>query len=393
MTRAERAGDLATAWTRVSRAAAAWPEQPTYWEGLAVIAARRSDTSALIGALDRLRRFEVVGFAATDSAVTRMRAAPAVERAVERLTAATAPLAASARWATLSDTMLYAEGVDADPATGGVYVASVRQRTIYQVVPGRAPRDLRVARWPRVGAILGVRFDRTRKVLWATTAGLPAMAGYQPADSTIAAVLKIRPRDGTIVARYDLPAGEGHVLGDLAIGPNGDVFATDSRAPVIYRLAAGTDSLSEFRHPLFRSLQGVAPTPDGRFVFLADYSHGLLRWNLRTGTVERLPTPRDATSLGVDGIILEGNRIFGIQNGVAPARLVRFDLEPSGGRIRAVTIVDRHQPLADEPTIATVVGHDLIYVANSQWEKYDDQGRRQPGTTLAPTVLLALKIR
>ncbi len=52
-----------------------------------------------------------------------------------------------------------------------------------------------------------------------------------------------------------------------------------------------------------------------------------------------------------------------------------------------------HQPLADEPTIATVVGHDLIYVANSQWEKYDDQGRRKPGTTLAPTVLLALKIR
>ncbi len=393
MGRAERAGDLAGAWIAVSRAAAAWPEQPTYLEGVAVIAARRSDTTALLGALERLRGFEVAGFSVRDSAVARMAAGPAVAQALTRVRVAAAARPVSRPWATLADTSLYAEGLDADSATGTVYLASVRHRTIYQVAPGGAARDLGVARWPRVGAILGIRFDPVRGVLWATTAGLPAMAGYQPADSLIAALLQIRPSDGTIVARYDLPYEDGHVLGDLAVGPAGDIFVTDSRSPVVYRLAPGADSLTSFRHPLFRSLQGAAPTPDGTAVFLADYSHGLLRWNLGTGAVIRLAVPQGATSLGVDGIVLDGTRLFGIQNGAAPARLVRFDLGRSGERIRSVTIVDRHLPLADEPTIATRLGPDLLYVANSQWEKYDDRGRRAPGTTLAPTVVLSLRIR
>jgi sugar lactone lactonase YvrE len=219
------------------------------------------------------------------------------------------------------------------------------------------------------------------------------MAGYQPADSSIAALLKIRIADGAVVARYDLPYGDGHVLGDLAIGPADDVFVTDSRSPIVYRLAPGAESLTTFEHPLFRSLQGVAPTPDGTAVYLADYSHGLLRWNLATGVVTRLAAPAGTTSLGVDGIVLDGARIFAIQNGAAPARLVRFDLDPSGERIAAVSIVDRHLPLADEPTIATRLGPELLYVANSQWEKYDDRGRRLPGTTVAPTVVLSLRIR
>ena len=393
MVRAERAGDLAGAWTAVSRAAAAWPEQPTYLEGLAVIAARRNDTTALLGALDRLRRIEVAGFSVADTAVIRLGTVPAVGRALRSLAAAAAPTRRSTPWATLTDTTIYAEGIGADPASGSIYLGSVRHRTVYQITPGKPPRDLGLARWPRVGAVLGVRFDPARGVVWATTAGLPVMAGYQPADSAIAALLKIRPEDGTILARYDLPADLPHVAGDLAIGPGGDVYVTDSRSPVIYRLASDGDSLTAFRHPLFRSLQGVAPTPDGGFVFLADYSHGLLRWDLGTGAVVRLTAPPPATTLGVDGIVLDRNRIFGIQNGAVPARLVRFDLDRSGTRIRSVVVVDRHQPLADEPTIATVLGPNLVYVANSQWEKYDDQGGRKAGTTLAPTILLALKIR
>ena len=393
MVRAERASDLAGAWAAVSRAATAWPEQPTYLEGQAVVAARRNDTTALLRALDRLRAIEVASFSVADTAVIRLGAASSVSRALRALAAATAPIPRSTPWATIADTTLYAEGIGADPGSGSVYLASVRHRTVYQITPGRPPRDLGLQRWPRIGAVLGVRFDAKRGVVWATTAGLPVMAGYQPADSSIAALLEIQPADGKILARYDLPADLPHVPGDLAIGPGGDVFVTDSRSPVIYRLAAGAESLTPFRHPLFRSLQGVAPTPDGQFVYLADYSHGLLRWDVGAGTVERLPGPRQATTLSVDGIVLDRNRIFGIQNGVAPARVVRFDLDRSGTRIRAAVIVDRHQPLADEPTIATVLGSNLIYVANSQWEKYDDQGRRRAGTTLAPTILLALKIR
>ena len=103
--------------------------------------------------------------------------------------------------------------------------------------------------------------------------------------------------------------------------------------------------------------------------------------------------PAGATSLGLDGILLDGRSIVGIQNGLAPPRVVRFTLDQAGERVVATEVLDRHLPLADEPTNVTRLNNDLIYIANSQWEKYADDGSRRPGTRLGPTVLLALPLR
>lgn len=390
---AESKGDRPRALAETRRAAAAWPEQPFYHEALALLSARTNDTTSLLQAVATLAALESGQRVLTDSAAGRLRAAPRVATALDSLARVLAARPRSREWARLADTTIYAEGLDADPGTGAIYVGSIRHRTIYRVTPdGAPPVDLAVNRWPGVGAILGVRFDTGRHLLWATTAGLPQTRGYRPADSTIAALLAIRPEDGSIVARYDLPSREPHLAGDLAIGPAGDVYVTDSRSPVVFILRPGATVLAEFRHPLFRSLQGVAPAPDGHTVFLADYSHGLLRWTPATGTITRVAMPWGASSLGLDGILLDGRRLYGIQNGVVPPRVVAFLLDEPGRRALALEVVDRHLPIADEPTILTRLGDLLVYVANSQWEKYDEAGGRRSGTTLAPTVLLSVPI-
>jgi hypothetical protein len=170
------------------------------------------------------------------------------------------------------------------------------------------------------------------------------------------------------------------------------VFITDSGDPVLYRLRAGTDTLEPLRHPLFRSLQGVAPSPAGDVVFVADYSHGLLRVELGSGEVHRLADAPGSTSLGIDGIALDRGAIIAVQNGVAPARIMRFVLGASGRDIVRAEILDRHSTVADEPTIGTIVGGDFVYVANSQWEKYDGTGKRIAGTVLRSPVLLAVPL-
>ena len=196
-----------------------------------------------------------------------------------------------------------------------------------------------------------------------------------------------------IERRWDLPDdGAPHVLGDLAVGPAGDVFMTDSRQPVLYRLRPGADSFETIRHPLFRSLQGAAATPDGRFLYVADYSHGLLRIELRTGAVVRLTDAPGTTSLGVDGLLLDRQSLIGVQNGLSPARIARFTLTPDGVGISRVDVLDRQPGLADEPTIGTLLAGGYVYVANSQWEKYDDAGQRRAGTRLAPTYLIRIPL-
>lgn len=295
--------------------------------------------------------------------------------------------------ATLPDSTFWPEGVDYDPRSGRYYVASVRHRTIAEVTPGGDARELIERGRPELGAIMGVRVDTTRGVLWATTSGLPVTDGYEPGDSAIAALLRIRIADGAIERRWEIPpTGRARALGDLAVGPAGDVFVSDSREPVVFRLRAGSDSLERIADPIFRSLQGLAPSADGRTLYLADYSRGLLRVDLATGRVTRLD-PEGAVSRGCDGIVLTAaGEIVAVQNGGSPARIVRFTLDAAGMAIVRTETIDQNPAVADEPTIGTLAGGDFVYVANSQWEKHDAAGRRLPERPLTAPVLLAVPL-
>jgi sugar lactone lactonase YvrE len=327
-----------------------------------------------------------------DTTVARFLELPGFDAIVAAHDANRAPLARSRIRGTLPDSTFWPEGMDYDSRTGNFYVASVRHRTVAELSPAGRAREL----WPRhqasLGAMLGVRVDPRRPILWVTTSGLPQMEGYRPADSAIAALLRVRLGDGVIERRWDLPPTPGgHVLGDLAIGPGGEVYLTDSNEPVLYLLRPGRDTLERITNPLFRSLQGLAPTPDGRALYLADYSHGLLRLDLRRGGVIRLADAPGSTSLGVDGIAWHRGAIVAVQNGVAPARVMRFVLDGSGTRIARAEVLDRNLPTADEPTIGAIAGSEFVYVANSQWEKYTEDGRRN-GVPLAAPVLLAVPL-
>jgi len=263
---------------------------------------------------------------------------------------------------------------------------------VIEVAPDGTQREL----WPRgqagLGAIMGVRVDPRGDMLWATMSGLPQMGGFQPADSAIAALVQVRIRDGAIVRRLDLGGKAKHVLGDLAIGPEGDVLMTDSESPVLYRLRPASDTLEAMSHPLFRSLQGIAPSPDENTIFVADYSHGILRVDLRDRSATRVADAPGSTSLGCDGISWYRNSIVAVQNGVSPARVMRFYLDASGTRFTRAEIIDRNSAIADEPTIGTIAGNEFVYVANSQWEKYSETGKRDAAIPLTRPVLLSVPL-
>jgi len=387
-----RANDLPKARTEMTRAATAWPSQPAYVWGRAVVSARAADTAGTLAALTDYAALGL-GRDIAEGAVAPFRDLPAFAAVRARLDSNRAPRVRSTVRAQLPDSTFWPEGMDYDARTQTIYVASVRHRTVAAHSANGATRELWARSQPTVGAMMGVRVDAKRNVLWATTSGLKQMNGYAPADSSIAALLRIDVATGAITRRWDLPAVQGgHVLGDLAVGPNGDVYVTDSSEPVLYRLRPGVDTLERLTHPLFRSLQGMAPTPDGRTLYVADYSHGLLRVDLATRTVTRVADAPHSTSLGCDGIAWHNGAIIAVQNGVAPARIVRFVLDPSGTRIVRDEVLDQNIPLAGAPTIGAVVGDRFVYVANSQWDEYDDDGRRLPKTTLSAPRLLSVPL-
>jgi len=376
----------------VDHAANAWPTQPAYLWASATLAARAGDTARL---RDMLASFAAIGLGRDlrrDTSFARYLQLPAIAPLIATLNAQAMSEARSRIRATLSDSTFWPEGVDYDSRTGWFYVASIRHRTVAEVIPGKPPRELWTRDKPDMGAVYGVRIDTARGLLWATMSAPHRIAGDAAVDSTIAALIRVRLRDGAIERRWNIESPGPHTLGDLAIGPGGDVFVTDSDQPVLYRLRSGGDTLERITHPLFRSSQGMAPSPDGRVVYVADYSHGILRVDLATSAVARLDDAPHSTSLGCDGIVWDRGAIIAVQNGVSPARIMRFVLDSSGRRIVSADVLDRNSVIADEPTIGTIADGEFVYVANSQWEKFTESGTRKPDVRLTSPVLLAVPL-
>lgn len=385
--------DSSTARREIARATESWPLQPTYLWGSALFASLARDSSA---AFDALRRYASLGLG-MDLRASRSLAwlsdSPTFAKLALAHDSNSKPFVASHVVATLPDSTFWPEGVDYDARTKRYYVASIAHRTIAEVHGDGTTRELLARDRSDLGAVLGVRVDSTRGVLWATTSAVRPSPNFASGDTLSAELLRIRVVDGAIERRWRVaPAVSGHTLGDLAVGENGDVFLTDSTDPVLYRLRSGGDSLEAIRNPLFRSLQGIAPVPGGKVAYVADYSHGLLRVDLETKLVTRLDDAPHSTSLGCDGIAWDRGAVVAVQNGVSPARITRFVLDDHGMRIVRADVLDRNSTVADEPTIGTIVGGTFVYVANSQWEKHDGVGQRVVSRALTRPVLLAVPL-
>ena len=100
--------------------------------------------------------------------------------------------------------------------------------------------------------------------------------------------------------------------------------------------------------------------------------------------------------LGLDGLAAWEDDLVAVQNGIAPPHVVRIALARGNDgapvAVGSVVEIDRNLEFADEPTLLARVGDGLVYVANSQWEKYDEAGVRQPGAVLTPPTVLRIEI-
>jgi hypothetical protein len=391
--RASQATDPAVALREIGRSVSAWPAQPAYHWAMALLAAGARDTTAVLNELEAYGSLALGRDLAAIKDLAWLAGLPRFEKVRAQHDVNRAPIAASRVVHSVDDSTFWPEAVDYDPIARAYFVSSVRRGSIMRIeANGRSttfwPGDLSRS------AVLGLRVDSKRRSLWITTSGIPQRASFMPGDSANASILQLSLDDGRLRRRFDLPVTRGgHVLGDVSIGPAGDVFVTDSKHPVLYRLRPDGASLEATMHPLFYSLQGTAPTEDGRTLYIADYSHGLLRLDLATGQIIRLPDAPHSTSVGCDGLSWYRQSLICVQNGLAPARVTQFRLAPSGLAIAAVDVIDRNFTIADEPTLGVIVGDEFIYVANSQWEKHDAAGKRLAGPALRGPILLGVKIK
>ena len=206
------------------------------------------------------------------------------------------------------------EGIGVDRRQRTFYVSEVTGGEIHR---GRVGRQTTVE-WKPEGAdgrttARGITTDRAGRVY---IAGGPNGIGNDRPD------LWVYSRGGTLLAalRVNLPNA---FLNDVAIGPDGAAYFTNSNAPQIIRVAQRdgrwhaelwADATGVVEQLEGFNLGGIVVAPNRRSLVVAQGNEGKLwRFDLRTRAVREIDTD-ETDLLNADGLVLRGNRLIVVRN-------------------------------------------------------------------------------
>ncbi len=383
---------------KMEAAAALRPDFPRILVNLAGAQVANGQPDAALATLNRLAALGTHSPVDKSPEFTALRDRKEFQDVVKKLAANMEPKGKGQVEFSLAEMTGVVEGIAWRAKTGAFYFGDPHHRCVWIRTPADAKtkaREATVKRFTPAGddllGVLGLLVDEDRGSLWAATAAVPAMKGFEPNMDGTAALAEIDLESGAIRRVLPLPHRAGdqysHVLGDLALAPDGSLFITDSGGPQIWRLAPGAADLELWlEHPEFLSLQGIVVAADLGALFVADHASGLLRVDLATREVRRVELPTDTTLIGIDGLVRAPNGdLIAIQNGLRPNRVLRLVLDPAAEPLASVTVLESAHLTMPAPALGCIADEgDLFFVGNSGWVRFDLPGAPDSPPRLVP---------
>lgn len=345
-------------------------------------------------AFDMLLRMVVMGLAydvSSDADFSNLHDYQVYDYVAESLKSNFQPFGASEVAFVVDEKGLLGEGVAYDEKTGNFFISSVRKGKVIRIdKDGRAKDFIKPGQDGLWGAF-GIKTDSERRHLWVASSAAPQFKNVKKADIGRAGLFKFDLDTGKLVDKYIIaPDGQPHLLGELVIASNGDVYASDSQTPMVFKLAHDSERVeSLFKSDNLVNLQGIALGPREKYLFVADYQLGLFVADLEVQRIHKLAVPRDVNVGGIDGLYFHGeDQLIAIQNGIHPNRVVRFWVNDAFTGIVGTEPIESANSHFDDPTLGTFVNGDFYYVANSQWPLYGADGRVSDPDQLRALVVL-----
>ncbi|HEX8370065.1 MAG TPA: hypothetical protein VF604_16075 [Pyrinomonadaceae bacterium] len=390
---AYEAKDFASYLANAGQAAELRPNHPRLLYNLARAYALGGNRREAVRLLERLAKMGMSTRLANDVELEKQLPASDFQNLKTLFERNRQPLNVSSRAFTLPEKDLLTEGVAYDSISKRFFVGSVRQRKILAIATDgktsefSSPQD-------NLWSVLGMKTDEKRRLLWVCTTAFPQMLGFKKADEGVSAIFKYDLNSGRLLKKYVLSSASGkHGLGDLVVARNGEVFATDSVSPAIYRINPKSDEIEPFLlDKSFASLQGLTFAPDEKHLFVADYSLGIFSVEMATKKIAWLAPASEVVALGIDGLYFHRGKLIGVQNGTNPQRIVRFSLSRDNLRLSQAETLEANHADFNEPTLGVIAGGDFYFIANSQWEMVDEKGETGAPEKWREPVVLRLRL-
>lgn len=360
-------------------------------------------------ALETLRALDAVGWAVPLDARDwpSLRDDPEFQALAARI-AARAPKTPHAALAfTIAEPGLVPEGLAHDPATGALYVGSIRQRKIVRVLPDGTATDFVPSAAHGLLAPLGLKVDAARDLLWAGSMTSAGMVGYAPEGKGRAGLFAFDLATGALRRAVFAPAGD-HLLNDLAVAADGTVYVTDSTAGALWRLRPGADALEPVVASGFVYPNGLVLFGDGTPGAKLLVCDGLGITIVPVGDPARpagapharevegprpLPAPAGVPLGGIDGLSRENDAaLVAIQNALGTPRIIRLRLDAAAERVTALEVLESDHPRWHVPTTGAVAGDAFVYLGNSFVDGISARGLT-PEAAAAPALVFRLPLR
>jgi hypothetical protein len=380
---AAQAGDLATAEAKLEAALVLYPAAPGPFIHLArveVAAGKPQEAVVHLAEYARLGlTWGVAGDAALKALTTRADFAPVAAR----LKANADPVGAPQEIAALGPAGAVYEGVV--HVDGGWILSSVAGRGLLRRAEDGSLETL-LSPDAETGGLFGMAVSADGKVLWVAESRGPGIPGS--AGEARTGLLKIALPSGRVLARYFVPDdGAKHQLGDVTLGEDGTVYASDGVGAAVYRLKPGAIRLEAFvTSREMASPQGMAICPGGAAMVVADYSSGLHRIDLKTGVLTAVGGMRAALA-GTDGLFRIPHEfpmrnasphpvaLIATQNGVTPARVLFLRLSPDCDELEGLNVLASGHPGMGDLTLGAFGEGAIVFIASSGWAGYDGDGK------------------
>ncbi|MGF6371622.1 sugar lactone lactonase YvrE [Paraburkholderia sp. RAU6.4a] len=246
-------------------------------------------------------------------------------------------------------------------------VGSVRHGTVGKITPDGHYSEF--IHDDRLISTLGLFVDDRRNTLWVTNSD-PGVGEHTNAATKgkLAAIATYDATTGEPRAYYDLSSIHpgAHLANDLAVDADGNVYVTDSFAPIVYRIDTRGQMSAWARDPRFHTgegfnLNGIAMHPD-RYLIIGNYNSGaLFKIDIHEPSrIEQITLPEALK--GADGFdLVDSQHLVVVQNeGIdRTVELVSTD----GWRTATIERVQKSE--RSMPT-AAVTENGKTYVLNSR---------------------------
>ncbi|MGF1470735.1 MAG: SMP-30/gluconolactonase/LRE family protein [Rubrobacteraceae bacterium] len=264
----------------------------------------------------------------------------------------------------LPGTNIYPEGIAYDETTGDFFVSGTSDGTIFR---GNVEEGAETEVF-----LEGGQDGRSSAVGMTVDAGRLYIAGRNTGR-----VFVYGTGDGRFIRSFENDRQDS-LINDAVATPDGDVYFTDSFAPILYRVSGSGEDLTfeeyidfegtpvEYRNGF--NLNGIVAAGDGRYLITVQYNTGeLYRIDVESREIEQIDLDGASLATG-DGLVLDGRNLYVVRNQPGDVVPVRLSEDFASGE----TGEGFGGSFLQYPTTAARYGNRLI-VVNSQFDRQGGQ--------------------